>query len=107
VDFINEENVLAMEIGQDSRQVSGALYCRPRGNPDTDTHLDSDYVGQGGLTQTGGAIEQYMVQWLTPALGGGDSYSQVFFNPGLPDKVIKAPGSQAQIKRYVLGTGST
>ena len=46
-----------------------------------------------------------MVQCLTPTLSRGNSDAQVFFNPGLPDKIIKAPGPQAGIKRYILSTG--
>ena len=48
-----------------------------------------------------------MVQCLTPAFGGSDSYAQVFLNLVLPDEVIKAPGSEAGIKWYILGTGFT
>ena len=48
-----------------------------------------------------------MVQRLTPAFGSSDSYAQIVLNPGLPNEVIKAPGAQASIKRYVLSAGFT
>jgi len=48
-----------------------------------------------------------MVKCLTPPLSRGDSYAQVLLNSGLTNEVIKAPGSEADIKRYVLSTGFT
>ena len=48
-----------------------------------------------------------MVQCLTSAFGSGDSYVQIVLDPGLPDEVIKPPGSEASIKWYVLSGGFT
>jgi len=46
-----------------------------------------------------------VVQSLISAFGGSDGYVQVILNPVLPDKVTKAPGAEAGVKRYVLGVG--
>jgi hypothetical protein len=48
-----------------------------------------------------------MVQRLIPAFSRRDSYLQVFLNLVLPDEVIKALGSEASIKGYILGSGLT
>ncbi|GAH97676.1 unnamed protein product [marine sediment metagenome] len=48
-----------------------------------------------------------MVQRLAPAFSCSDSYLQVILNLILPDKVIKASGSEAGIKAYILGFGLT
>jgi hypothetical protein len=39
-----------------------------------------------------------MVQCFIPGFGGGDGYLEVVFNPRLPDKIIKAAGTEAGIK---------
>jgi hypothetical protein len=46
-----------------------------------------------------------MVQRLAPAFSRSDSYSDVFLNLVLPDEVIKASGSEASVKRYILSSG--
>ena len=72
VDFIDEEDILAAEVGQDGRQVAGALDGRAGGGLDVDAHLGGDDVGQGGLAQAGRPVEQDVVDRLAPAFGGGN-----------------------------------
>jgi len=48
-----------------------------------------------------------VVQRLASALSSSDSYVQIILDSGLPDEVIKAPGSQSSIKRYILSGGFT
>ena len=48
-----------------------------------------------------------MVQRLAPAFSRSDSYLQVILNLTLPDEVIKASGSEASIKGYILSLGLT
>jgi len=107
MNFIDKEYIMTMEIGQDSGQVTSALYCRPRGNPDADPYLGSYDISQGSFAQTRWAIEQYMVKCLTPPFSCGDSYVQILLNSGLTNELIKATGPEAGIKRYVFSTGFT
>jgi len=46
-----------------------------------------------------------VVQGLLPAPGGGDGNLYIVLYLVLPDEVIKAPGTEAAIKRFVLGVG--
>ena len=46
-----------------------------------------------------------MVKCLASPFSRSDSYAQVLLNSGLTNEVIKATGSEANIKRYVLSTG--
>jgi len=45
-----------------------------------------------------------MVQSLAPPLSRGDGDVQIFLNSGLTNEFIKATGSEANIKRYILNT---
>ncbi len=64
-------------------------------------------MGQGSLTQPGGAVKEQMVQRLIPAFGGSDSYVQVLLDPVLPDEISKMSRSQAGIEGNILGAGFT
>ena len=46
-----------------------------------------------------------MVQRLASTFGGSDGYVQVVFKLVLSDKVIKAAGSKAGVKWYILNAG--
>jgi len=64
-------------------------------------------MGQGGLAQAGRAVEQNVVQRLTPALGRGDGDIQITLDFVLPDELIKVAGTEAGIQGGVLGAGLT
>jgi len=107
VDFIDEKDILALEIRQDGRQVSGTLYRRARGCPDINADFEGDDMGEGCLAQAGGAVQQNVVQGFTPALGGVDGYIQVVLSLLLTNEVGQAPGPQAGIERCILFAGFT
>ena len=48
-----------------------------------------------------------MVQRLAPAFSRSDSYPEIFLNLVLPDEVVKASGSEAGVKGYILSFGLT
>ena len=64
-------------------------------------------MSQSGLTQTGWPVEEYMVQRFVSAFSRRDSYVQIALNLVLADEIIKATGSEAGIKWYVLSAGFT
>ena len=64
-------------------------------------------MSQGGLAQTGRAIEKDMVQRLAPALGGSDGYVQIVLYLILSDELGKVAGSEVGVKWYVLDAGFT
>ncbi len=94
---------MTAEIGQNSRQVTGAFDSRSRGNLDVYAHLGGHDVGQGGLAQSGRSVKQQMVQRFIPAFGGGNSDVQIVLNPGLTGKICQTAWSQTGIERSILG----
>ena len=48
-----------------------------------------------------------MIQRLSPALSRGDGDIQILPDPGLTDKIIKPPRTEASIKREVLSAWFT
>ena len=57
MDFVNEEDVLAAEVGEDGGQVASALDGRTGSRPDIDADLGGDNIGQSGFAEAGRAIE--------------------------------------------------
>jgi hypothetical protein len=64
-------------------------------------------MSQRRLAQPGRAIEQYMVQRFSPALGGGNGDTQVLLNPGLADEIVERLRPEAGVQRDVLGARFT
>ena len=102
MDFIDEEYILVVEIGEYGGEVSSTLNRRSRGNPDFHPRLRGDDIGQGCLAQTGRTVEQKMVQCIPPAFGGSNGYLQILLNPVLSGEVTEMTGSEAGIKRGIL-----
>ena len=64
-------------------------------------------MGQRCLAQAGRAVEQSVIQCLTPAFGRPDGDAQVIFNLVLADEVAKVAGPQISVERCVLNIGLT
>ena len=107
MDFIDKQNILATEIGQDSRQVTGTFDGGTRCSLDIDADFGGNDMGKAGFAETGGAIKQDMVKSFTAGGGRVNSYLKVFLGPVLSGKVSEAPRSETGIKRSILGTGLT
>lgn len=107
MNFIDEEYILAVKVGDDGSQVPGALDGWTGGDPDFTLRFGGDDVSQGSLAQPGGTVEKDMVQRFSSAFGCGDGYVQVFLDFVLPDEIIKVAGAQAGIKWYVFSAGFT
>ncbi|MCY1466019.1 hypothetical protein D9M71_842390 [compost metagenome] len=62
MDFVNEQHIMRLKIGQQCRQISRTLEDRPRSALDRYAHFLGNDVGQGGLAQAGRAEDQGVVQ---------------------------------------------
>ena len=102
MDFVDKENIVAAEVGQDSGQVAGALDGRAGGCFNVNAYLDGNDMGQTGLAEAGRPVKQDMVNRLTPTLSRGNSNLEVFLGLLLSDKVGQVPRSKTGIERGVL-----
>ncbi|MNS96444.1 hypothetical protein D3C72_1307430 [compost metagenome] len=64
MDFIDEQHVVRLKVGQQRRQVTRPLEDRPRGALDRHAHFLGDDIGQSGLTQPRRAEDQGVIQRL-------------------------------------------
>ena len=72
MDLVDEEHVIAVEPGEQGRQVAGAFQHRAGGLLQVHAHLGGDDVRQRGLAQPRRAEQQHVVQRLLAPSAGLD-----------------------------------
>ena len=87
VDLVDEQHVPGLQVGQDGREVAGALDHRPRRRPEPDAQLARHDLRQRGLAQARRAVQQHMVHRLAAALGRLDEGAEVFAAGLLADEL--------------------
>ena len=89
VDFVDEQNIALLEIGQKRRKVAGLGDHRAGGGAEIDAEFARDDLRQRGLAQSRRADKQHMVErFLAPACRL-DEDRQIFSRLLLTDKFGK------------------
>ena len=84
VDLVDEEHVARLEVGEDRRQVAGALDDRPRGGADADAHLSGDDVRERRLAEARRPVEEHVVEHVAAAPRRGDLTRRFSFTDSWP-----------------------
>ncbi|MNE08586.1 hypothetical protein D3C80_1012390 [compost metagenome] len=85
MDLVDEQHIARLEVGQQRRQIAGALQHRAGGALDRHAHFLGDDVGQGGLAEARRAEDQRVVQRFRPTSGRLDEQLHLFAHAGLAD----------------------
>jgi hypothetical protein len=105
VDFVDKKDIALLHLRECSYHVSGTLDGGPRGGLDVDTHLECHDVGESRLTESGGAVQQYVVERFTALLRCLDADGEQVLDCGLSDVVDDAARAQASVQRVVKFVG--
>ena len=62
MDFVDEQDIPGLKICQNRGEVAGAGDHRAGGRAEADSKLPRHDLGQGGFAETGGAVQQHVVQ---------------------------------------------
>ena len=89
VDFVDEEDVAVLEIGEQRREIACLGDDRPRGRAEIDAELARHDLRQRRLAESRRPDEQHMVERLAAALGGLDEHFQVGARRRLADEVVE------------------
>ncbi len=89
VDFVDEQHVPGLEVGEDRGEVAGALDDRAGGGAEADAEFAGDDLGERGLAEAGRAVQQDMVQRFAAGAGGLDEDGEVFAGGALADEFRK------------------
>ena len=94
VDFVDEQDVVGLQVCQDRGEVAGVVEDEPGGRADAAAHFFGDDVRDGGFAQAGRAVEDGVVQGFAAALRGLDAHPQGFFHAFLAGVFVQ--GLRAQ-----------
>ena len=97
VNFIDEQHITRLEIGQDRRQIARLGQHRPRCHAKTHTQFAADDLGQCGFTQARRAIKQCMIHGLTALTCGLNEHFKIGPRLGLANKLIQTLRTQGAI----------
>src|SRR4029450_3059871 len=89
VDFVDEEDFVLREVGEDRCQIAGLLEDWTGRGPDRRTELVPDHVGKSSLSKTRRAVEEYVVECLRTLSRGRNRHLQVLANAILADVIIE------------------
>ena len=109
VDFIDEEDVAMLEVGEDAHEVGGADEGGAGGDFWRGTvHFVGDDVGEGGFAQAGGAGEEDVLHRFFAVLGGFDGDADALDEFGLADVVVEFARAEGGVEvgaaeRFVFG----
>ena len=102
MDFVDEQHVVRLEVGQDRGQVAGALQHRAGGLAQVDAHFGGDDVRQRRLAEARRAEEQDVVERFTTFFGGLDEYFQLLADLHLTGVVGQPFRPQRALQRLFL-----
>jgi hypothetical protein len=106
VDFVNEQNVALLQIGQQAGQVAGLLDGRAAGAFEAGPHAFGDDVGQGGFAQAGRPAEQQMIQRFAALLAACTAISRRSLTLAWPTNSEKSDG-RSVISNAASGLANT
>ena len=87
--LVDEKHVVGLEVGQQSRQIPRLLDRRTGGHADIHAHLVRDNTRKRGLTKSGRAVEQNMIEAFTALFRSLDIDLHVLLDLILTDVLVK------------------
>ena len=105
MDFVDEQHIAFLEIGQQRGEVPGLGNHRAGGGAKADAQLLGDDLCQSGLAQPGRADEQHMVERGPALLGRLDKHFQISPRRRLADEIGKTGRPQRDIEIIVASGG--
>ena len=98
MDLIDEQHVIGLEVGEQSREVTGLVEYGPGSGSDGNAQFVRDDVGQSRLAQSGGSVQQRVIQGLAAIRSRLDKYPEVFERRALSREVIETRGPQHAVQ---------
>ena len=103
MDLVDEQHVSRLEVGEDGREVPGALDGGAGGGVHLRAHLVGDDARERGLAQPRGAREDHMVERLSAVASRLDEHAQVLADALLADVLVERARAQRAVLVEVLG----
>ena len=85
MDFIDEQQVPFLQIGQQGCQIAGPFDRRAGRDAQIDAQLIGDDAGHGRLAQARRPVQEHVVQRFLAQFRRFNEYAQIFLGLGLAD----------------------
>ena len=102
VNLIDEQDLLLLHVGDDRRQIALDLQQRRRRRLEVHAQFVGNNVGQRSLPQPRRPIQQHVIHGLAARPRRLNRHRQIFFDFGLPDKLVQPLRPQLQLKRRIV-----
>ena len=77
MDFIDEEDVAVLQIGEQCREIARLSDDRPGGGTEIDAQLAREDLRERGLAEAGRADKQHMIECLAALARGADEHVEI------------------------------
>src|SRR5262249_11322327 len=98
VNFVDEEDVTKIEVGEDCRQVTFELNQRTCRRPEMGSHFISDHRGERGFSQPRRSVKQNVIQRLSPLPSRSNRDLEILLNVPLPDVFLENTWAKRQFE---------
>ena len=105
VDFVDEQHVARLEIGEDGGEIAGLGQHRSRRRTEIDAQFPRHDLRQGRLAKTRRTRKQHMVQRFGTSAGGFNEDGEILARLLLAHEFRQPLGPHARLKRILLGAG--
>ena len=105
VDLVDEQHVVRLEVGEQRREIAGALEHRTGGLAQVDAELVRDDVRQRRLAESRRAEQQHVVERFLALARRLDEDRQLAADLLLPDVFVEQPRAQRALDHLLLHAG--
>ena len=102
MDFIDEKDVTFVEIGEQRRQIAGALHHRPRCGLDIHAHLPSDDIRERSFAESRRSMKENMVEHVMARARRLDGDFEICLDLLLADVFVEAARPEIDLVTQVL-----
>ena len=106
MDFVDEQNIARIQIGQDCGQIPRLGQHGPRGHLEIHAQFARHDLGQRGFPQARRAVEQGVIHRLTAPPRAFDKHTQVRAGLGLTDEFVQPLRAQGAVGIFGLTLGA-
>ena len=106
VDLVDEQHVVGLQGGEQSRQVAGLVEHRAGSEFETHPQLVGDDIGKRRLAQPRRTVQQGVVERFAATAGGFHKNAQIVDNLGLTGEIVERKRAQGVFK-FTIGRGGS
>ncbi|CDB81265.1 unknown [Bacteroides clarus CAG:160] len=96
--FINEKHIVRFQTGEDTRQIARLVEYRTGSNLETHPQFVGYNVGKRSFSQSGRAMQQYMIQGFSSETGGLHENTQIINDLILSAEILKVQRAESILK---------